>query len=206
MRQRSFLVLLAATVIVAAAAIVVLAAGDRTASPVPAGERALPGLAAKLGDLAWIGLSRGPIKIDFAAVNGSWAVVEKGNYPAAQGKMRQLLLGPADLTLVEPKTERPELFARLDLDDPANGKRTDIRLNDRIGQTIAELIVGRRRADRFGTGNDAVYLRKPGIDRAWLARGSLEVGGEIVDWLDRRILDIPAARLASIKVTGDDGA
>jgi hypothetical protein len=98
------------------------------------------------------------------------------------------------------------LFARLDLDDPANGKATDLKLNDRIGQTVAELIVGKRRVDRFGTGNDAVYLRKPGIDRAWLARGSLEVGGEIVDWLDRRILDIPAARIASIKVTGDDGA
>ena len=133
-------------------------------------------------------------------------MVEKGNYPAAQAKMRQLLLGLADLTLVEPKTERPELFARLDLDDPANGKATDLKLNDRIGQTVAELVVGKRRADRFGTGNDAVYLRKPGIDRAWLARGSLEVGGEIVDWLDRRILDIPAARIASIKVTGDDGA
>jgi len=206
MQQRGFIVLLTATVIVVAAAIVVLAAGDRAASPAPSGERALPGLAAKLGDLAWVGLSRGPTKIDFAAVNGSWAVVEKGNYPAAQAKMRQLLLGLADLTLVEPKTERPELFARLDLDDPANGKATDLKLNDRIGQTVAELIVGKRRVDRFGTGNDAVYLRKPGIDRAWLARGSLEVGGEIVDWLDRRILDIPAARIASIKVTGDDGA
>ena len=206
MQRRGFIVLLTATVIVVAAAIVVLAAGDRTASPAPSGERALPGLAAKLGDLAWVGLSRGPTKIDFAAVNGSWAVVEKGNYPAAQAKMRQLLLGLADLTLVEPKTERPELFARLDLDDPANGKATDLKLNDRIGQTVAELVVGKRRADRFGTGNDAVYLRKPGIERAWLARGSLEVGGEIVDWLDRRILDIPAARIASIKVTGDDGA
>src|SRR5438552_5233361 len=203
MQRRGFIVLLTATVIVVAAAIVVLAAGDRTASPAPSGERALPGLAAKLGDLAWVGLSRGPTKIDFAAVNGSWAVVEKGNYPAAQAKMRQLLLGLADLTLVEPKTERPELFARLDLDDPANGKATDVKLNDRIGPTAAELVVGKRRADRFGTGNDAVYLRKPGIDRAWLARGSLDVGGEIVDWLDRRILDIPAARIASIKVTGD---
>jgi hypothetical protein len=206
MQRRGFLLLLSATVIVVAAAIVVLAAGDRTASPVPAGERALPGLAAKLGDLAWIGLSRGSTKIDFAAVNGSWAVVEKGNYPAAQGKMRQLLLGLADLTLVEPKTERPELFARLDLDDPANGKATDIKLNDRIGQTVAELLVGRRRADRLGAGNDAVYIRKPGVDRVWLARGSLDVGGEIVDWLDRRILDIPAGRIASITLTGEDGA
>src|SRR5438270_13101765 len=203
MQRRGFIVLLTATVIVVAAAIVVLAAADRAASPAPSGERALPGLAAKLGDLAWVGLSRGPTKIDFAAVNGSWAVVEKGNYPAAQGKMRQMLLGLADLTLIEPKTERPELFARLDPDDPANGRSTEIKLNDRTGQTSAELIIGRRRADRLGTGSDAVYVRKPGANRAWLARGSVDVSGEVVDWLDRRILDLPAARIASVKLTGD---
>jgi hypothetical protein len=203
MQNRGFLLLLVATFIVVAAAIFALAAGDRMASPVPPGERALPGLAAKLGELAWVRLSHGAAKIDFAAIGGRWAVVEKGNYPAAPGKLRQVLLGLADLTLVEPKTERPELFARLDLDDPANGKSTDIRLSDRTGQTIAELIVGRRRADRLGTGNDAVYVRKPGADRAWLARGSLDVSGDIVDWLDRRILDVPAARIASVKLTGD---
>src|SRR5438045_1055542 len=154
MQRRGFIVLLTATVIVVAAAIVVLAAGDRTASPAPSGERALPGLAAKLGDLAWVGLSRGPTKIDFAAVNGSWAVVEKGNYPAAQAKMRQLLLGLADLTLVEPKTERPELFARLDLDDPANGKATDLKLNDRIGQRSEERRVGKECRAEWGRDAD----------------------------------------------------
>src|SRR5204862_2349595 len=51
--------------------------------------------------------------------------------------------------------------------------------------------------------NDAVYVRKPGTDRAWLARGSLDVSGEVVDWLDRRILDVPAARIASVKLTAD---
>src|SRR5437763_6232296 len=202
-QQRSFLLLLAATVVLVALAIYALAAGDRAASPVPAGERALPGLAAKLGELAWVRLSQGATKIDFAAIGGRWAVVEKGNYPAAPGKLRQLLLGLADLTLIEPETERPDLFARLDLDDPANGKSTGVKLNDRTGQTVAELIVGRRRTDRLGTGNDAVYVRKPGADRAWLARGSLDVSGEVVDWLDRRILDLPAARIASVKLTGD---
>jgi hypothetical protein len=108
--------------------------------------------------------------------------------------------------LIEPKTERPELFARLDLDDPANGNATDVKLNDRVGQTVAELIVGKRRADRLGAGNDAVYVRRPDGGRAWLARGSLDVSGEVVDWLDRRILDIPAARIASVQFTGTDGA
>jgi len=203
MRNRGFTLLLAATVVLVAVAIYALAIGERAASPALAGERALPGLAAKLGELAWVRLSHGTTKIDFAAIGTRWAVVEKGNYPAAPGKLRQLLLGLADLTLIEPKTERPDLFARLDLDDPANGKSTDVKLNDRTGQTVAELIVGRRRTDRLGTGNDAVYVRKPGNDRAWLARGSLDVSGEVIDWLDRRILDIPTVRIASVKLTGD---
>src|SRR5260370_21382558 len=97
-QSRRFLLLLGATVILVAAAVFVIAAGDRTASPAPPGERALPGLAAKLGDLAWIGLSRGATKIDFAAIGGRWTVVEKGNYPASPRKLRQRLLWLAALT------------------------------------------------------------------------------------------------------------
>ena len=74
-------------------------------------------------------------------------------------------------------------------------------MSDRTGQTIAELIVGRRRTTGSAPRNDAVYPC-PAPTRL-LARGSLDVSGEIVDWLDRRILDIPAARIASVKLTGD---
>jgi Domain of unknown function (DUF4340) len=165
----------------------------------------LPGLDAKLTDLTWMRLVRGTTKIDFAAVGGRWVVVDKGNYPAAAGRLHQLLLGLADLTLVEPKTERPELFARLDLDDPSTGNSTEVTLQDRTGQTVAGLIVGKRRQDRLGGGNDSVYVRKPGINRAWLARGALDVSGETVEWLDRRILDIAISRIASVKLVGEDG-
>src|SRR5256885_16298432 len=96
MQRRGFIVLLTATVIVVAAALVVLAAGDRAASPAPSGERALPGLAAKLGDLTWVGLSRGSTKIDFAAVNRSRGGGGKGDYPAAPAQLRQPLRGLAD--------------------------------------------------------------------------------------------------------------
>ena len=91
------------------------------------------------------------MKANFAQIGGHWVVVEKGNYPADEARMRRLLLGLADLTLVEPKTERPELFARLDLDDPSNGKSTLVALQDRTGKTVAELIVGKTRPDRLGT-------------------------------------------------------
>ena len=205
MQPRSFFTLLGATVILVAAAIFALVSGDRTASRPPPGERALPGLDVKLGELTWIRLSRGTTKMDFAAVGGRWVVVDKGNYPAAAGKLHQLLLALSDLTLVEPKTERPALFGRLDLDDPATGNSTQLTLQDRTGQSVAELIVGKRRQDRLGGGNDSVYVRKPGINRTWLARGSLDMLGETVEWLDRRILDIPISRIASVTLVGEDG-
>src|SRR5207247_10988712 len=102
-------------------------------------------------------------------------------------------------------TERPVLFGRLDLDDPTTGNSTQLTLQDRAGQTVAELIVGKRRQDRLGGGNDSVYVRKPGINRAWLARGSLDLSGEPVEWPDRRILDIPISRIASPKLAGEAG-
>ncbi len=144
-------------------------------------------------------------KTDFAEIGKRWVLVEKGNYPAATGKIRRLLLGLADLSLVEPKTERPDLFARLDLDDPGNGKSTLVTLQDRQGKTIAELIVGKTRHDRLGTGSDGVYIRKPGEQRAWLARGSLDMPIDAVEWLDRRIIDLPAARITSVALTDSDG-
>ncbi len=205
MQKRGFLLLVGATLVLVAAAIYALAIGDRAVRPAAADQRAFPNLAAHLGDLAWMRLARGAMTADFALIAGRWAVVEKGNYPAAPGKVRRLLLGLADLTLVEPKTARPELFARLDLDDPGNGKSTLVGLQDRTGKTVAELVVGKTRHDRLGGGNDAVYVRKPGEDRTWLARGSLDLPGDIAGWLDRRILDIAGSRIASVTLTGSDG-
>lgn len=206
MRKSSFLLLLAATVVLVAAAAIVLALGDRAAAPAAGNERAFPDLASRLDNLAWMRLSRGPTKTDFTSVAGSWVLVEKGNYPAAPAKVRRLLLGLAELALVEPKTSRPELFGRLDLDDPSIGKSTLIALRDRTGKTVAELIVGKSRHDRLGSGADGVYVRKPGENRTWLARGSFDLPDDVTGWLDRRILDIAPGRVARLTLTGGDGA
>ncbi|MGH7060389.1 MAG: DUF4340 domain-containing protein [Stellaceae bacterium] len=206
MQKRSFLLLVGATILLVAAAAYALATGDRAITAAPDAQRVFPQLAAHLGDLAWMRISHGATKADFNLIGGRWTVVEKGNYPAAPGKVRRLLLGLAELTLVEPKTTRPELFGRLDLDDPSNGKSTLVALQDRTGKAVAELIVGKMRHDRLGGGNDAVYLRKPREDQTWLARGSLDLPPAMVDWLDRRIIDLPAARIDSVSLTAFDGA
>ncbi len=205
MQKRGFFLLLAATIVLAAVAVFSVLGGNRAATALPQERRALPELAANLGDLAWMRVTHGAMKADFAEIGGHWVVVAKGNYPADTGKVRHLLLGLADLRLVEPKTERRELYGRLDLDDPSEGKSTLVELQNRTGETVAQLVIGKRRHDRLGGGNDAVYIRKPGDDRTWLARGSLDLPGDLTDWLDRRILDIPSSRVASVTLTATDG-
>jgi uncharacterized protein DUF4340 len=206
MQKKGLILLAAATVALVVLAIIALATGDRGVSRATPGARALPALAARLGEVASVGLARSDLTLTFVRDGDSWLVVDKGNYPAAAAKVRQIVLAMADLTLVEPKTQQPDLYSRIEVEDPGKGKSTLVSLKDKSGAMIAELIVGKRRYDRLGAGNDGVYVRKPGDARAWLARGSLEFSGQLSSWLDRRILDIPEKRIAKVTLTETDGS
>jgi hypothetical protein len=205
MQRRSFLALIAAAAVIAAPAVLIATRGDRAVSRAPSDRRALPGFADRLEDVAFLRLSRGAVTINFRRNDGNWVVVEKGNYPADQNRLRTLLLQLAELELVEPKTDRPELLARLDLDDPANGKSTEITARDRNGVTIGQIIIGRSRPTDIARGEAGVYVRRAGSDQAWLARGAFELGGDAPAWLDRRIVDIPSGKIASVVLTAADG-
>ena len=205
MQRRNLWALLAAAAVMAVLAVVVVSRGDRAVTRAPGTQRALPGLADKLGELSRLHLTRAAVTINFAALDHRWTIVEKGNYPADQDRVRKLLLQLADLELIEPKTDRPELLARLDLDDPANGKSTLVTAQDRGGALVAQLIIGRRRPNEIGGGDAGVYVRKPDGDQAWLARGAFDLGGDALSWIDRRVIDIAPARVASVVLTAPDG-
>ena len=205
MQQRGLILLAAATAVLVVLAAVAIATSDRTVSRAGPGARAFPALAAKLGDVGSVGIKRSTLSLTFVRDGDNWLVAEKGNYPAAAGKVRQIALALADLLLVEPKTQQPGFYSRLDVEDPGSGKSTLVTLKDKSGATLAELIIGKRRFDRLGTGTDGVYVRKPGDTQAWLARGSLEFSDQLSSWLDRRILDIPEKRIAKASLTQPDG-
>ena len=205
MQKQGLILLAAATLALVVLAVVAIATGDRGVSRAAPGEPALPGLAAELGDVTSVGIRRSALTLTFVREGDSWLVAEKGNYPAAAGKVRQIVLAMADLTLVEPKTQKADFYQRLEVDEPGTGKSTLVTLKDKSGTPLAELIIGKRRYDRLGAGNDGVYVRKPGDSQAWLARGSLEFSEQLSSWLDRRILDIPQKRIAKVSLTQPDG-
>jgi hypothetical protein len=205
MQQRGFSVLAAGAVVSAGLAAYAVSAGDRAVGAAPRGERALPGLTQELPDVASIALFRADLKATFLRRGEGWRVAEKGGYPADTGKIGKLALALAELQLVEPKTRRRDLYPRLQVEKPGIGKSTLVTVKNKSGATIALLIVGKERYDRLGTGENAIYVRKPGDAQSWLARGSLDLSGKLPDWLDQKILDIPESRIAQVSLTAPDG-
>src|SRR5256714_2330015 len=205
MQSRSLILLASATVVLVAIAISMLASGDRGVSRAAPGQPAFPALAAKLGDVASVTLSRNGTTMTLIRDGDSWLVAEKGNYPANAGKISQIVRAMADLTLVEPKTQNPDLYPRLEVEEPDHGKSALVVVKAKSGGDLAQAIVGKRRYDRLGAGNDGVYLRKPGEAQTWLARGTLDPSGDPASWLDRQIIDISEKKIAKVTLTQPDG-
>lgn len=205
MRRRGFYFLLSAGVGLIAAAIVALVLGGRGPAPSPPPQPVFPGLADRLGELAWVRVARGAAKVDSANVAGRWVVVDKDNYPADPARLHRLLLDLAGLTLAEPDPPGVDRSTRLDLDGAAGGEPTLISLRGRTGDTVAEAIVATAPKSAAAGGADLVYIRTPGAERASPARGSLELPEEPLGWLDRGIIDLPPARVASLRLTNADG-
>ena len=105
MQKRDFYFLLPVGITLIAAVFIELVLSGHAPSLVPVPQPVFPGLADHLRDLAWVRVSRGAAKVDFANVAGRWVVVQKDNYPAAPAKLRGLLDGLAELTLIEPDAE-----------------------------------------------------------------------------------------------------
>jgi hypothetical protein len=206
MQSRSLILLASATAVLVAIAIVVLATGDRGVSRAARGQPAFPVLAAKLGEVASVTVSRNGTTMTLIRDGDSWLVAEKGNYPANAAKISQIVRAMADLNLVEPKTQNADLYPRLDVEDPEHGKSALVAVKDKSGGDLAQAIVGKRRYDRLGAGNDGVYLRKPGEAQTWLARGTPDPTGDPSSWLERQIVDISEKKIAKVALTQPDGS
>jgi hypothetical protein len=206
MQSRSLILLASATAVLVAIAIVVLASGDRGVSRAAPGQPAFPALAAKLGDVASVTVSSNGTTMTLIRDGDSWLVAEKGNYLANAAKISQIVRAMADLTLVEPKTQNPDLYSRLEVEDPGNGKSVLVAAKDKSGGDLAQAIVGKRRYDRLGAGNDGVYLRRAGEAQTWLARGTLDPSGDPASWLNRQIIDISEKKIAKVTLTQADGS
>jgi hypothetical protein len=207
MSPKSFIVLslMTATALVAA---LVMIAGDRVYRPAAgAGNAALPGLLGKANDVASILIEHAGGAIALTSGEAGWTVKQRSGYAARTVKIKRSILGLAQLTLKEPKTRLKQKFAKLELQDPAaQGARSKrVRLFDKAGREIGDLIVGKNRPGRAGRAAGGLYVRKPGEDQAWLAAGATDLSRNIIDWLERKIVHVDAKRVKRVVINHPDG-
>ncbi len=199
MSPRAVLVLASVTLGAVALAAHAIMQRDLPITAMVVDEPLLPGLAERLNEVARIEVTSEGKRATIRRTERGWVVDELDGYPVDPAKVQALARGLVAARLLEPKTDRPERYARLELDAEKEGSRArQVVLKDGEGKTIASLVIGKTRYGAFGPGRGAVYVRRAEEARTWLADRRIEVPQEPLDWLDRQFLDIPKEAVASV--------
>ncbi|MBN9507999.1 MAG: DUF4340 domain-containing protein [Alphaproteobacteria bacterium] len=129
-----------------------------------------------------------------------WGIVDHNAYPAQASKVRELLTGLTELRYDEPRTSEAAEYPRLGVEDPSakGSDSTLVRVLDASGP-IAQLIVGHQRTSATGNGQ-TLYVRRPNEVQAWLADGALPVSADVMEWLNRDLVNIPADEIEGVTV------
>ena len=162
------------------------------------GTKLFPELAGKLDDVARVQLRHGSTKITLDRTPKGWAVHESDDYPAHSNAIQELLYALSEARRVEPKTQEPSKFVKLQVDDPTKPKSEakQIDVFDKSGHSLASLILGKENLLLQAIGEGGAYVRFPDQKQTWLASGNLVAGGEFKDWLDNPIMNVPRQRIA----------
>lgn len=165
-----------------------------------------PGLIANINDVDEISIMSESGQISIGREGEKWIVKEKNHYPANIGKIRETLIGLAELTILEVKTKTPDLYQKLGLRDVGSegSLSTGVTIKDREGETIAALIVGNQRPAKGNSNRDEIYVRKPDDLQTWLTIGHLNVDKISEEWLDKEILDLDPKRIRRVHITHPD--
>jgi hypothetical protein len=200
MTRRAFSILVILTVVSAVAATVVTVRGEGTTAPLTKPEVVFPGLTQRLNEVTRVEIVRAgektTLKREGQGENAPWLLAEAANYPGKIDRIREALIGLAQIETIEPKTRLPDHYSKLDVEDPAkaDAKGARITLFDAANKKLADLIVGK---PKFGGGSqDALYIRRPDEARAWLARGKVYIPENRYGWVDTNMLSVDLLRIS----------
>jgi len=208
MTPKNFVYLAAAAVASVLLAVVSFASSNQWSSGQAAGEKLVPGFSDAIKDVAELELRQGENTVVLERKGGSWAVKSRDGYPADSPKVRTMLVALSEAELVESKTRKADRYAALELEDPAEktAKSRLVKLTGAKGNAIAEVVIGKQRAEGFGTGKGGgTYVRKVGDAQTWLANVEIGVPVAVKDWVKTSVLSLDTDKInrISIEIPGE---
>lgn len=162
------------------------------------------GLLDRLNDVSRIELKSGDNSTTLKRANDQWTVANRDDFPAEPAAVKRLLLGLADLQIVEAKTSLPDSYARIGVADAGTGSDSmQVELHGAKDDTLAALIVGHKRESGQQSQR---YVRRAGEAQSYLVNGRVEASADPITWLDARIVDVDTARVRQVVIAPTDGA
>mgnify|MGYP002620567520 FL=1 len=206
MTPRQFAVLAAAAALSLVVAATVYTANAPWTLGTKSSGKLLPNLEATAPNLARIVIEQGGTTATIEQSGDQWAIQSEDGYPASTEKIHAFVNALAEAELIEAKTANADRYHLLDVSDPAkdNAARR-IRLEDKDGETIGEIIAGKTRFGQSGMTVAGTYVRRPGETQSWLADERIVGGTALRDWAAPRVFEVPTETIASatVEIPGD---
>lgn len=199
--RRASLVGLAALVLALGAAAWWLV-GERRATAPGIGDELLPGFTERIAALEGLEIRVAgdtPV-VTLQRRDGAWEVAQRPGWPANEREISRALFRLAETRRVEPKTDQPSLYARLGVEDVSADEATGAELRFTGGGEPLRLLVGKDHPSLGGS-----YVRLAGDARSWLVDQDIAPARNPVAWLDRRLVDLPLARVGRVRVEPASG-
>lgn len=171
------------------------------------GKKVFPNLDSRLDEASKLVVRRRAGPLTILRHDGGWHLVESDGYPVQKKTVQRTLVALSELRWLEPKTQKAERYAKLQVEDvdAKDSKSRRLTVFNAKGEALADLIVGKENPYLQAISDGGTYIRMPGGKQAWLTSGQLTVGDAPKDWLINRLFDIPRAHIARAEIRHPNG-
>jgi hypothetical protein len=205
MQKQGLFVLTGVTLVaVVAAGWAVRQRSSSASGPAAAGGKVFAELSARADDVAQISVTDGKDTVTVKREGEDWKIVERAGFPAKLEKVRDTVLGVAQLEIEEPKTKKKEQYAALGVEEPAGETTTSKRvvLQDAGGATLAGAVLSE---PKWRGGSQIVYARRDGDDQVYQCESKLALDATAKGWMETELLKLAQDRVQSVTIVHKDG-
>lgn len=129
-----------------------------------------------------------------------WRLEQMGGYQADWPRLQTLLAELAQARVVEAKTDKPEYYARLGVEDVSDGDAGGVLVRLGIGERLTGVLIGKRAQGRQGQ-----YVRLQDEAASALVDRQFDIPAQTLGWAESRIVDINSTEVAEVEIIHPSG-
>ncbi len=159
-----------------------------------------------------VSIVQGATKVDIEQKDGTWAVRERGHYPADLNKLRSLLLKIVDLSVSQRVTDNEKNYDKLGVADDSylkagkDDKTAKVSLLDGTGNELATVLLGeRKKRGPGGESNSGQFIRRLTDRQVYLLPEAIDLATSPASLIHTELLSFPSTKIKQIVQKKGDG-